>query len=58
MGRTKFYDSVEEMQTDLDGFMQHYNWERSHMGYRLKGMTPGARFKEYLQIGGDAEEAA
>jgi len=58
MGRTKFYDSVEEMQLDLDEFMEHYNWERSHMGYRLKGLTPGAKMREYLQTGGEAQEAA
>jgi len=40
MGRTKFYESVEEMQTDLDAFLNTYNQERSHQGRNMNGRTP------------------
>jgi transposase InsO family protein len=41
-GRTTWYLEPEEIQRDLDRFLAHYNLERSHQGYRLKGRTPGA----------------
>lgn len=46
------------MQKDLDEFLEHYNWERSHMGYRLKGMTPGGKLEEYRREGGETAEVA
>jgi transposase InsO family protein len=38
--RKKWYSSVEELQKDLDIYLQHYNFERAHQGYRLKGKRP------------------
>ncbi len=38
--RGKFYASVEELQGDLDGWLQHYNYERPHRGYRNMGSKP------------------
>ena len=35
-GREKWYESVAEMQKDLDGYLHHYNHERTHRGYRYK----------------------
>ena len=48
MGRTKFYESVEEMQTDLDIFLDSYNQERSHQGRNMNGRTPLQAFLEGL----------
>lgn len=38
--REKFYPSVEELQEDLDRWLQHYNYERPHRGYRNMGRRP------------------
>jgi transposase InsO family protein len=46
--RTKLYGSVEELQVDLDGWLQHYNWERPHQGYRNLGQRPIDRIEQYL----------
>jgi transposase InsO family protein len=39
-GREKWYESVEEMQADLNEFLKHYNHERSHQGRSMNGRTP------------------
>lgn len=38
--REKFYSSLEELQEDLDQWLQHYNYERPHRGYRNMGRRP------------------
>jgi hypothetical protein len=38
--RKKFYSSLEEFQEDLDKWMEHYNYERPHHGYRNMGRRP------------------
>jgi len=38
--RKKWYISLEELQTDLDTYMWHYNFQRPHLGYRLNGKRP------------------
>jgi hypothetical protein len=38
--REKFYDSVEGLQKDLDKYLQFYNTERPHQGYRNMGKRP------------------
>ena len=40
MGRTKWYESVEEMQKDLETYLQHYNHKRTHQGRNMKGRVP------------------
>jgi transposase InsO family protein len=42
--RKKFYSSVEELQGDLDEWIQHYNYDRPHRGYRNKGRKPYETF--------------
>jgi len=39
-GRTKWYESIEEMQKDLDAYLHKYNHERPHQGRNMKGRTP------------------
>jgi transposase InsO family protein len=38
--RTRFYESVEALQHDLDAWLAHYNTERPHQGYRNMGRRP------------------
>ena len=38
-GRTTWYESVEQMQGDLDQYLQHYNHERPHQGRMMEGRT-------------------
>jgi transposase InsO family protein len=47
-GREKWYESVEEIQADLDVFIEFYNLKRSHQGYRLNGRTPAQALREAL----------
>jgi transposase InsO family protein len=45
--RTKFYESVEALQNDLDIWLVHYNTERSHQGYRNMGKRPIDTINEF-----------
>lgn len=42
--RRTFYESVEQLQTDLDTYLEFYNRQRAHQGYRTKGRTPFQAF--------------
>lgn len=48
MGRKKFYESVDEMQADLEDFLQTYNHNRPHQGRGMKGRTPIQAFRDGL----------
>jgi transposase InsO family protein len=43
-GRTTWYESVEQMQGDLDCYLKHYNHERPHQGRMMEGRTPYQMF--------------
>lgn len=45
MGRTKWYETVDEMQQDLETYLKHYNQKRPHQGRGMKGRTPYQVFK-------------
>ena len=47
-GREKWYESVDEMQTDLDVYLVRYNNKRPHQGRDMKGRTPYAVFVKGL----------
>lgn len=38
--RTTYYESVDALQKDLDAWLNHYNEERPHQGYRNRGNRP------------------
>lgn len=38
--RKKIYETVEDLQADLDVWIEHYNNERTHQGKRCCGRTP------------------
>lgn len=48
-GRTKFYESVDEMQKDLLIYLEGYNTKRPHQGRNMNGMTPEKAFKKGLK---------
>jgi transposase InsO family protein len=48
MGRKKFYESVAEMQTDLDAYFVQYNTKRPHQGRLMNGRTPYKAFVDGL----------
>jgi transposase InsO family protein len=49
-GRTNWYLEPAEIQRDLDRFLEYYNLERSHQGYRLGGRTPAQALREALGL--------
>jgi transposase InsO family protein len=51
--RTKFYETVEVLQTDLDAWLVEYNTQRPHQGYRNRGKRPIDVIQDYLQQRGD-----
>jgi len=51
--RKKIYNTIEELQDDLDEWLTHYNTQRTHQGKNCKGMTPMECFemnKHFAQI--------
>jgi len=49
-GRKTWYENAGQIQADLDRFMEYYNLQRSHQGYRLKGRTPAQGLREALGV--------
>ena len=47
-GRQKWYESLEEMQIDLDEYLRLYNHERTHQGRNMNGRTPNQAFLDGL----------
>jgi len=47
-GRQKWYETVEEMQKDLDTYLNLYNRERTHQGRNMNGRTPYQVFIDEL----------
>lgn len=48
--RKKLYTSIEEMQKDLDEWMDYYNHERPHSGRYCYGKTPMQTWQESLHL--------
>jgi len=48
--RKKVYSSLEELQDDLDQWMQQYNQQRPHSGNHCYGKTPMQTFKDAIPI--------
>lgn len=47
-GRTKWYETLEEMHKDLDTYLVHYNAKRPHQGRNMNGRTPAQMFVKGL----------
>jgi transposase InsO family protein len=48
--RKKLYKSLEELQTDLDAWMEEYNEQRTHQGKMCCGRTPMETFVDGIKI--------
>lgn len=61
-GRQKWYESVEEMQKDLEEYLAVYNTKRPHQGRGMNGRTPFQAFRDGLnqkdQTGNKAAQKA
>jgi hypothetical protein len=44
--RKTLYESLDQLQADLDRYLEFYNRERAHQGYRTQGRTP---YQAFLQ---------
>ena len=49
--RTTFYETLDALQEDLDAWLQYYNRERPHQGYRNRGQRPYDTVTQYLKSG-------
>lgn len=48
--RKKIYHSLEQLQSDLDEWLQYYNYERTHQGKMCCGRTPMETFLDGKKI--------
>ena len=48
--RKKIYDTVEELQIDVDAWLHKYNELRPHSGKYCYGKTPMQTFKDFKHI--------
>lgn len=48
--RKKIYNSIDELQTDLDVWTKYYNEQRTHSGKNCLGKTPNQTFVDRLQL--------
>jgi hypothetical protein len=46
----KIYNSMEELQTDLDSWIDYYNKKRTHQGKMCFGRTPWQTFLDGKEI--------
>ena len=44
--RKKIYSSIEDLQADLDTWLEHYNTQRTHSGKHCYGKTPIETFNQ------------
>ncbi|MGH9858322.1 MAG: IS481 family transposase [Acidobacteriota bacterium] len=51
--RKKIYLTLEELQKDLDAWLDRYNKRRPHQGKRCQGRTPMETFKQNLPLAKD-----
>ena len=48
--RKTLYESLDQLQTDLDHYLEFYNRERAHQGYRTQGRTPYQAFLDGMKL--------
>ena len=56
-GCTTWYETLEEMQTDLEAYLETYNRKRPHRGRAMEGRTPYQVFKAGLPAARKAAKA-
>jgi len=47
--RKTFYESLDQLQRELDRYVESYNRERAHQGYRTQGRTPYQAFLDGIE---------
>lgn len=47
--RKTLYESLEQLQRDVDAYLSFYNYQRAHQGYRTQGRTPYQAFLEGVE---------
>lgn len=55
--RSTLFESVAQLQQDLDRYLEFYNRERAHRGYRTQGRTPLQAFLDGLSLRPQREAA-
>ena len=53
--RRKLYHSIEQIQADVDAWMESYNAERTHSGKYCYGKTPMQTFVESAKLAYDRQ---
>ena len=53
--RKKVYQSLEELQTDVDEWIEYYNWERPHSGRYCYGKTPIQTFLDSAHLANEKQ---
>ena len=48
--RKKIYDTIDELQTDLDAWLVEYNYRRPHQGRWCFGKTPMQTFLDAIPL--------
>jgi len=48
-GREKYYETISQMQDDLDEYLKHYNEDRTHQGRNMNGRTPKQAFLDGIK---------
>jgi len=56
--RKKIYNSIDELQLDLDNWLKHYNEDRTHQGKMCCGRTPMQTLIDARQLVEDKKLAA
>ena len=51
----KLYQTIEELQSDADEWIKHYNEERPHSGRYCYGKTPQQTFEESKKLAWEKE---
>jgi transposase InsO family protein len=49
-GREKYYETIAEMQADLEAYLEIYNTKRAHQGRGMNGQTPLQAFEKGLNL--------
>jgi transposase InsO family protein len=55
-GRRTWFETVEQMQAALDGYLKIYNEERPHQGRGMNGTTPARAFKSRIPANDNSKE--
>jgi hypothetical protein len=53
--RKKIFDSTDDLQVELDKWLELYNTERTHQGKRCQGRTPMETFIDGMNLATKAD---